>query len=327
VHVRLARIQEWFSMIAVIPAFLSRAHQAAQLRRCVAALLIDPEPPHVVVVDDGSPMAIPPLPERVEVLQLATNAGPAAARNRGLERALELGTDVVLFTDVDCVPAPGWARAMAGFLADGAHVAAGGVTRSLGATLLDRYHDFAGSLNGRWLLPARDELLFAATCNLAVRATALAEVRFDVRFPSAAGEDVDFCLRLRARGRIGLATRALVHHDFGYPSTVRGLGAFLRTFRRYGAADPLLWEKHPELRLLPTEGCAAADLLAREPAVEPEAWRRGALRRVRPRRYKPALFLLSKLARLAHSRGRAAPAGWRAPADATPPTPGRMRAP
>jgi GT2 family glycosyltransferase len=211
---------------------------------------------------------------------------------------------------------------MAAFLANDRHVAAGGVTRSHGATLLDRYHDFSGSLNGRWLLPAREELLFAATCNLAVRASALAEVRFDERFPAAAGEDVDFCLRLRANGPIGLATRAVVRHDFGYPGTVRGLGAFLRTFRRYGQADPLLWEKHPAFQALRTEGCAAADLLATELPVEPEAWRRAALRRVRPRRYEPALFLLQKLARLAHARGRRAPASWRHPAVAATPASG-----
>jgi GT2 family glycosyltransferase len=271
----------------------------------------------VIVVDDGSPIAIPPLPEQVEVVRLQVNAGPAAARNRGLERALSLGAQVVLFTDVDCVPVPGWAEAMADFLADGRHVAAGGVTRSHDTTLLDRYHDFAGSLNGRWILPERRELLYAATCNLAVRATALAGVRFDERFPVAAGEDVDFCVRIRVQGPIGLATRAVVRHDFGYGGTVRGLGAFLRMFRRYGEADPLLWEKHPELRDAPSEACAAADLLATEPPVEPEAWRRGAMRRVRPRRYQPALWLLNKLARIAHWRGRAHPATWRTVAVAT----------
>jgi hypothetical protein len=200
-------------------------------------------------------------------------------------------------------------------------VAAGGVTRSLGTTLLDRYHDFAGSLNGRWVLPGYEELLYAATCNLAVRASALEGVRFDERFPSAAGEDVDFCLKLRAHGRIGLATRALVRHDFGYGSTWSGLPAFLRTARRYGEADPLLWERWPGLKAMRSEGCAAADLLAPAPPVEPEAWRRGAMRRVRPRRFKPALWLLNKLARIAHGRGRAHPARWRATGVATGATP------
>ncbi len=309
-------------MIAVIPAYLSRAGQPEQLARCVAALLAGAEPSRVLVVDDGSPLAFPALPGRVELLRLPANGGPAAARSRGIDRALELGAEVVLFTDVDCVPAPGWAMAMADFLADGRHAAAGGVTRSLGTTLLDRYHDFAGSLNGRWLLPGHQELAYAASCNLAVRATALEGVRFDERFPMAAGEDVDFCLRLRPHGPIGLATRALVRHDFGYRSTAGSLGSFLAMFRRYGEADPLLWEAHPELRTLRTESCAVADLLAPVPPVEPGAWRRGALRRVRPRRYQPALWLLTRLARFAHSRGRADPVRWRTAAIASPSTPG-----
>lgn len=313
-------------MIVVIPAHLCRPDQPAQLSRCVASLLAGAGALRVLVVDDASPLPVPALPEQVELLHLPVNRGPAAARNRGIERALETGARLVLFTDADCVPAPGWAGEMGAFLSAGQQVATGGVTRSMGVTLLDRYHDFVGSLNGRWLLPGRQELLYAATCNLAVRASALEDVRFDERFPVAAGEDVDFCLRLRAHGAIGLATRAVVRHDFGYPSTWRGLGRFLGMFRRYGEADPLLWEKHPWLRGVRTEGCAAADLVA-PPPEEPEAWRRGALRRVQPRRYRPALWLLSRLARLAHARGRAAPSRWRSPVSRPGPLPARMPLP
>ena len=314
-------------VIVVIPACLSAPGQPSQLSRCVASLLAGAGSLRVVVVDDASPLPVPALPEQAELMRLPVNCGPAAARNRGIERALEMGARLVLFTDADCVPAPGWAGQMDSFLSAGSLVAAGGVTRSLGVTLLDRYHDFVGSLNGRWLLPGRKELLYAATCNMAVRASALADVRFDERFPVAAGEDVDFCLRLRAHGAIGLATRAVVRHDFGYPNTWRGLGRFVRMFRRYGEADPLLWEKHPWLRAVGTEGCAAADLLASPLPVEQEAWRRGALRRVRPDRYRPALWMLSRLARLAHARGRAAPARWRAPASRQSHPPARMPLP
>jgi GT2 family glycosyltransferase len=309
-------------VIAIVPAHLSTPGQVAQLTRCVAALLAAPEPARVVVVDDASPVPVPPLGERVEVLRLPVNCGPAAARNRGLERVLELRADLVLFTDADCVPAPGWAQAMADFLADGRYAAAGGVTRSLGTTLLDRYHDFAGSLNGRWLLPGHEQLLYAATCNLAVRAAALGSVRFDERFPVAAGEDVDFCLRLRERGPIGLATRALVRHDFGYLSTGRGLGSFLRMFRRYGEADPLLREAWPSMRALRTEACAAADLLATELPVEPEGWRRAASSRVRPRRLRPAMMTIRWLARRAYRAGQAHPKPWRADRTGIAPTAG-----
>jgi GT2 family glycosyltransferase len=300
--------------IAIIPAFLSRPREPDQLSRCVAAVLAQPRVQRVVVVDDGSPLPIPALPSNAEVLHQPANAGPAAARNRGVARALELGAKVILFTDVDCVPDPGWSDAMAAFLDSTEHVAAGGITRSLGDTLLDRYHDFAGSLNGRWLRPGYSSLLYATTCNMAVRAPALARIRFDERFPGAAGEDFDFSHRLRALGTIGLATAAVVRHDFGYASTLRGLPAFARLFRRYGEADPLLWEKHPELRGVPSEACAAADVLAPCPPRDPAAYRRAGTWRLRPRRFAPAVIILRKVARWAYRRGQAAPRPWRAPA-------------
>jgi GT2 family glycosyltransferase len=309
--------------IVVVPVFLSRPHEPSQLTRCAAAALAQASVRRLLVVDDGSPLPVPALPPGAEILRQPRNAGPAAARNRGVARALELGASAVLFTDVDCVPEPGWAEAMAAFLRATRHVAAGGVTRALGTTLLDRYHDFAGSLNGRWAVPGHAELIYANTCNMAVRAEALRTVRFDERFPTAAGEDFDFSHRLRALGTIGLATAAVVRHDFAYGSTLRGLAAFARQFRRYGEADPLLWEKHPELRTLASEACAAPDLYAPAPAA-PESYRRAATRRVTPRRYVPAIVALKKVARLAYRRGQAAPRGWRpAPAPdlaSTPPS-------
>jgi glycosyltransferase involved in cell wall biosynthesis len=64
--------------------------------------------PHLVVVDDGStdpdtPRALDALPEEVEVVRQA-NAGSAAARNAGAERA---GTPLLLMLDADDRLAPG----------------------------------------------------------------------------------------------------------------------------------------------------------------------------------------------------------------------------
>jgi GT2 family glycosyltransferase len=295
----------------VIPAHLRSAAQEAQLARCLAAAA-QAEVERIIVVDDGSPAPVRSAQPRVEVLRRDTPGGAAAARNLGVARALERAADLVLFTDADCVPQPGWAAAHAHFLATSPHAAAGGVTRALGTTLLDRFHDFAGTLNGRWRLPDRGALLFAPTCNLAVRSAALARIRFDERFPHA-GEDVDFCLRLAEVGTIGLATAAVVRHDFGYASTLGGLRAFLAQFRRYGAGDPLLLERHPALRALRVEACAAADLLAPPPA-DPDAYRRASLRRVRPQRLVPALAVLKRLSRMAYKAGQRAPHAWRGPA-------------
>jgi GT2 family glycosyltransferase len=298
-------------VLVVTPAYLARPAEPGQLLRCARAVLAQPGVDALIVVDDGSPLPLPALPERAELLRLPANRGPAAARNAGLERALERGATLVLMTDVDCVPEPGWAAALAAHLDGSGDVAAGGVTRSLGDTLLDRYHDFTGALNGRWILPERTALLYAPTCNIALRAEALGAVRFDERFPTAAGEDYDFCHRLRAAGPIGFVPTAVVRHDFAYGSTWRGLPAFVRLFRRYGEADPLLWEKHPDLRHLRSEACAAADVLAEALPADPAAYRRAALSRLEPRRLRLAMALLRQLSRRAYKQGQAAPRAWR----------------
>lgn len=297
--------------VAVVPAYLRSPRDAAWLVRGVEALLRQAEIGRVVVVDDASPKPPPALPSPAELVRSPRNAGPAAARNRGIERALSLGASHVLFTDHDCVCQAGWAHALLSGLAAG-HVAASGVTRSVGRTLLDRYQDFAGALNGRWALPGRNELIYGPSCNLAVRAEALKTVRFDERFPSAAGEDFDFCHRLRRLGTVGFVPAAVVRHDFGYPGTLRGLGPFLSQVRRYGAADALLWEKHPELRALKSEACAARDLLAATLPTDPLDYRRAALSRVRPRRLVPGLWALKHLARWEYRRGQRTPGRWRA---------------
>jgi GT2 family glycosyltransferase len=293
-------------VVVVIPAFVRTARDAAWLSRCVSAVAAERAVDRIVVVDDASPLAVAGLPEGVEVLRLPENGGPARARNAGTDRALALGARIVLFTDHDCVVEAGWAEAMVAFLDGGEFAAAGGVTRALGETLLDRYHDFAGSLNGRWVLPAREELLYAPTCNFGVRAEALAGVRFDERFPGAAGEDVDFCVRVRRSGRIGLNPAALVRHDFGYGSTLGGLARFRGTFRKYAAADPLLERLHPELDAVRTEACAARDLGAKRPPLDPAAYRRGSMRRTQPRRLVPAIFVLKQVAKHAYERERRA---------------------
>jgi GT2 family glycosyltransferase len=301
------------SAVAVVPACLRTSRDAGWLLRGVEGLAREAVLRRIVVVDDASPIALPQLPRPVEVIALGRNVGPAAARNRGIDRALALGAREVLFTDHDCLCDPGWAAELVRALAAG-HAGASGVTRALGRTLLDRYQDFAGAMNGRWALPGHETLLYGPSCNLGVRADALSALRFDEGFPAAAGEDLDFCHRLRRLGTIAFVPSAVVRHDFGYGVTLAGLGRHLRQVRRYASADPLLWEKHPDLRALRSEACAAADVLAELPPLDPAAYRRAALSRVRPQRLVPFLFLVKHLSRVAYRRGQRRPARWRQPA-------------
>ena len=177
-----APAERFHVIVLVIPVLVRSARDAAWLARCVSSAATQERLDRILVVDDGSPLRLPVLPPGVEVLRVDVNGGPAAARNRGIDRAVALGARIVLFTDSDCILERGWAAAMVRFLDRGQDVAAGGVTRALGSTLLDRYNDFSGALNGRWILPAYRELLYAPTCNLAVRTSALDGLRFDERF-------------------------------------------------------------------------------------------------------------------------------------------------
>ena len=82
---------------------------------------------------------------------------------------------------------------------------------------------FAGALNGRWALPGHQELIYGPSCNLGVRAEVLAQVRFDERFPAAAGEDYDFCHRLRRFGTIAPSAQGETHtpHPLQSCSSIR----------------------------------------------------------------------------------------------------------
>ena len=79
-------------------------------------------------------------------------------------------------------------------------------------------------------------------CNLVVTRTAFQEIGgFDPRFHTA-GDDVDFCWRLRDAGhRLGFAPGAFVWH-WRRPSVL----TFLRQQLGYGRAEKLLLEKHPQ---------------------------------------------------------------------------------
>lgn len=200
-----------------------------------------------LIIDDGSPRAA--SWRDVEVIRLDRNSGPAAARNRGLGRATELGADVVAFLDVDCVPSPDWiAKLVAAFHADRRAHAISGATWSRDRSSLGRYQERNGTLNGR-RLRGQHRLLYGPTCNLAVCGEIARSLRFDESFRIAAAEDIDFCYRANQLGwSIHHAADAVVWHDYGYDDLgpVGRVGRLWGQFRRYARGERLLLRKHPE---------------------------------------------------------------------------------
>ena len=206
----------------VVPA----CGRPAALLACVDALRRQ-EPPdggfEIVVVDDGD--GLPPLPSDVRTVA-GEGAGPAAARNRGVDVARG---EVIAFTDDDCRPSPRWLRELDAELRRGrtagvAGSTVNGVTDDVFAAasqlVLDAAHEHFSS---------GGEPEFAASCNLAVLAADLRAVGgFDRSFRYA--EDRDLCARWLASGRrLAWAPAAEVVH-----CRAMSLASFVRQHAAYG---------------------------------------------------------------------------------------------
>ena len=182
------------------------------LDRCLAALAAqDLDQLEVVVVDDAStdPNAICAIAGARARVVSGAGRGPAAARNLGARSAR---APMVLFTDDDCRPEPGWAAAAVARLEAGAAVVAGPTVVDVAMGAPAR----AAQVVTNHLVEASmaDGLVgFAPTSNLACRADVLRELPFDEEYPLAAGEDRDWCDRLAASGRaIAYEPNAVVRH-------------------------------------------------------------------------------------------------------------------
>jgi GT2 family glycosyltransferase len=234
--------------VLIIPCRIKSQWDLASLGRLIESVQAQAVPfERVFLIDDASPVRFSARWESVEHIVLASNGGPARARNVGIEKALAMGAEHLLFTDHDCVLDRAWNEEMTRALQTSSFGAVGGMTYAWGSTLLDRYHDLNGTLNGKWLLPAKKELWYMPSLNFGMKAQVAKEYVFDERFPTAAGEDVDLCLRLRSKYKIGFCPRAKLWHDFGYRSTLTGLGRFIRLFMKYKSSSATLYEGHTVL--------------------------------------------------------------------------------
>lgn len=192
----------------------------------------------VIVVDDGSPVAIEQVVEAFRgSLDLSfhrqESAGPAAARNTGAERAR--GT-FLAFTDDDCCPESNWLNALAEqFRETPTHLLGGRTMNALTQNpfstasqllvhyLYDYYND--GDYQAR----------FFTSNNIALPTDQFHEVGgFDTTFLRAAAEDREFCDRwLHRGGSMTYVPEAVVHHahsldltDFWRQHFNYGRGAF-----------------------------------------------------------------------------------------------------
>lgn len=207
-----------------------------QVRACLEALASQTldEPWEVVVVDDGSPEPLLPgdcgLPAgRGWRIIRQANAGPSAARNRGVREAQGA---FVAFTDDDCRPEPAWletllraARGRPGSLVGGTtyNGLSGQLFASTSQLIVDLVYEHFNA--------NPDDAYFLASNNvLCPRRDFLDVGGFDAVYPRAGAEDRDFCDRWRTTHRpITWCPEARVEHRHAQTFL-----AFLDLHFRYG---------------------------------------------------------------------------------------------
>lgn len=214
---------------------------APRIAACLRSLRrLDPPAAELIVVDDGSDDGTAALvrgefPE-VRLLELPPS-GLSAARNAGAGAATGR---IVAFTDDDCEADPDWLGELATGFATGWDAVGGPNLPPPAADAAQAVVAAAPGGASHVMLDDR-EAEHLPGCNLAVlRSAYFAVGGFDARFVTA-GDDVDFCWRLRDAGyRIGFAPNAFVwHHRRADPL------AYLRQQAGYGRAEALLRRKHP----------------------------------------------------------------------------------
>jgi cellulose synthase/poly-beta-1,6-N-acetylglucosamine synthase-like glycosyltransferase len=174
----------------------------------------------ILVVNDGSTDNTADVVARYSDVRLITqsNAGPAAARNRGAQEAR--GT-IILFTDDDCVPMSEWLAAMIEPFKDPDVVGVKGVYRTHQRRLAARFVQIEYDDKYRRMadLPKID---FIDTYSAGFRRDRFLEMNgYDTSFPVACAEDVELSYRMSARGwTMKFVPAAIVYHT--HPDTLWG---------------------------------------------------------------------------------------------------------
>jgi glycosyltransferase involved in cell wall biosynthesis len=171
----------------------------------------------ILVVDDGSSDNTASVVRSYSSVRLISqsNAGPAAARNRGAREAQ--GT-ILLFTDDDCVPMPDWLEAMLGPFKDPDVIGAKGVYRTHQKSLAARFVQIEYEDKYR-LMSGLSSIDFIDTYSAGFRRDRFLDMSgYDTSFPVACAEDVELSYRMSARGwKMIFVPAAIVYHT--HPDT------------------------------------------------------------------------------------------------------------
>lgn len=195
----------------VIPTF----NGAKRISSCLESLRKQTEGRNaeILVVNDGSADETAEVVRRLSGVRLISqpNSGPAAARNHG---AREASGDIILFTDDDCEPAPGWLDAMLAPFYDAEVVGVKGAYKTRQKPLIARF--VQAEYEDRYRLMARSAGIdFIDTYSAAFRRDRFLEMGgYDTDFPVACAEDIELSYRMSAKGwKMKFVPDAIVFHQ------------------------------------------------------------------------------------------------------------------
>ena len=214
---------------------------ARTIRECLEGLRRLEYPNYeVIVVNDGSTDATAAIAGEYDVRLINTDQnGLSNARNVGWRAAQG---DIVVYIDDDAYPDPHWLAYLAASFGRTNHVGIGGpnIPPTSDGFIADCVaHSPGGPVH---VLLTDDLAEHIPGCNMAFRKSALEAIGgFDRQFRSA-GDDVDVCWRLQARGwTLGFCPSAVVWHH-----RRNSVAAYWRQQKGYGKAEALLEAKWPE---------------------------------------------------------------------------------
>ena len=222
----------------IIPTY----NGASKIERCLTALRGQDfdQSFDVIVVNDGSTDGTSGVLAKYPEVRVITqaNAGPAAARNRGVREAV---AEIIVFTDDDCEPLPNWLTEMFKPFADPEVVGAKGVYRTRQREIISRF--VQADYEDRYRLMARQPTIdFIDTYSAAFRRARFLEMDgYDTSFPVACAEDVELSYRMAGKGwRMLFVPDAIVYHL--HPNT---FAAYLKKKFKFAFWRVLAVKKNP----------------------------------------------------------------------------------
>lgn len=187
------------------------------------------------------------VPASVTFIRTERPISAAAARNLGARQA---DAEILLFIDSDCIAEPELVerllhRHSQGYQIVGGSIAPGTEDYWMQCDHMLIFADFLPSTQA-------GERSFLPSGNCSIRRDLFFSLNgFDERFPGAAGEEVDLCLRLRKAGHsLFFDPTAQVNHCHARISAA----TVWNHLRRFGQVQVVQWQRHPDLEPPPLGG-------------------------------------------------------------------------